>query len=472
MTFRGRRDHLSLGDSFFEPVQPAEFGALKVRYFNRDAAATIGLADFGESEVERHFGRFAALSGSLSTPLALRYHGHQFQVYNPNIGDGRGFLFAQGEESTAPGPRVQPPVVPRLLDLGTKGSGTTPFSRTGDGRLTLKGAVRELLATSLLAAQGVPTSRTFALIEDLETQLVRGDEPSPTRAAVLTRMSHSHIRFGTFQALAYEHRHDQLEGLVRYVLRTYFGCTETRWGCETAVQTFLLEVVRRQALKVAAWMMAGFTHGVLNTDNMNVTGESFDYGPWRWIPTYDGGFTAAYFDHQGLYAFGRQPRAVAWNLSALAAALTPIHPATEPLEEILKSFGPTLQSATIAQFFWRTGLASSGHAATDTALAEGVLHQLKHEQSPFETLFYALSTDQRHLLSDAMRTRVQGWSGSALNYQPQTLLIDEVEGLWDAIATRDDWQPLTDKIRFLDQLYRLRRAWDAPSVRGMEAPHD
>ncbi len=472
MTFRGRRDHLSLGDPFFDPVQPAEFGALKVRYFNRNAATTIGLADFCEAEVERHFGRFVALPDSLPQPLALRYHGHQFQVYNPDIGDGRGFLFAQGEEIARPGMPAQPPAIPRLLDLGTKGSGTTPFSRTGDGRLTLKGAVRELLATSLLAAQGVPTSRTFALIEDLETQLVRGDEPSPTRAAVLTRLSHSHIRFGTFQALAYDHRHEELERLVRYVLRTYFGCSETGLSCEIAVQTFLQEVVRRQALKVAAWMMAGFTHGVLNTDNMNVTGESFDYGPWRWIPTYDEGFTAAYFDHQGLYAFGRQPRAVAWNLSALAAALTPIHRATQPLREILARFSPALQSATIAQFFWRTGLESSGHTATDTALAEGVLGQLKQEQSPFETLFYALSTDQRHLLSDPMRALVQGWTGSPLSYEPQTLLIDEVEVLWDAIAARDDWEPLNHKIRLLDQLYRLRRAWDAPSVRGMETRHD
>jgi uncharacterized protein YdiU (UPF0061 family) len=138
-----------------------------------------------------HFAAFKPLPGNLPQPLAMRYHGHQFGVYNPDLGDGRGFLFAQLRDPAG-----------RLLDLGTKGSGQTPWSRNGDGRLTLKGGVREILAASYLEALGVNTSKAFSLVETGEA-LQRGDEPSPTRASVLVRLSHSHIRFGTFQRAAY-----------------------------------------------------------------------------------------------------------------------------------------------------------------------------------------------------------------------------------------------------------------------------
>ncbi|NWM49593.1 selenoprotein O, partial [Escherichia coli] len=151
------------------------------------------------------------LEGSLPTPLALRYHGHQFRVYNPEIGDGRGFLFAQMLDSRG-----------RLMDLGTKGSGQTPYSRFGDGRLTLKGGVREILATEMLEALGVETSRTFSLVETGE-ELHRGDEPSPTRSSVLVRLNHGHIRIGTFQRLAHFGETEAMARLVAYVLRHYHG---------------------------------------------------------------------------------------------------------------------------------------------------------------------------------------------------------------------------------------------------------
>src|SRR3954469_14117134 len=141
----------------------------------------------------------------------MRYHGHQFRVYNPELGDGRGFLFAQLREAETN----------RLLDLGTKGSGETPWSRQGDGRLTLKGGVREVLATAMLEALGVPTSRSFSLIETGE-DLVRGDEPSPTRSAVLVRLSESHIRFGTFQRHAFFERADRINALTDHVVSLYY----------------------------------------------------------------------------------------------------------------------------------------------------------------------------------------------------------------------------------------------------------
>ena len=161
---------LSLGGEFYDPVRPADCPQCIPRFFNRRWSERVGLGDLDAAAQSAHFCRFEPLPDNLSEPLALRYHGHQFRVYNPDIGDGRGFLFAQLRDDRG-----------RLLDLGTKGSGTTPYSRSGDGRLTLKGAVREILATEMLEALGVNTSKTFAVFETGEA-LVRGDEPSPTRS--------------------------------------------------------------------------------------------------------------------------------------------------------------------------------------------------------------------------------------------------------------------------------------------------
>lgn len=194
-----------------DPVAAADFPTTTLRFRNDRAAASVGLRNLSENEWLAHFGRFAPLPGNLPQPLALRYHGHQFRVYNPEIGDGRGFLFAQLRDSRG-----------RLLDLGTKGSGQTPWSGDGDGRLTLKGAVREILATEMLEALGVYTSRTFSVIETGEA-LMRGDEPSPTRSAVLTRLSHGHIRIGSFQRLLVLEERDHMAELIDYCLEQFPG---------------------------------------------------------------------------------------------------------------------------------------------------------------------------------------------------------------------------------------------------------
>jgi serine/tyrosine/threonine adenylyltransferase len=292
----------SLGEKIGDAVKAAHFPETILRFRNDRWAATVGLDSLTDAQWVDHFGRFEPLPENMPNPLALRYHGHQFRHYNPNIGDGRGFLFAQLRDHKC-----------RLLDLATKGSGTTPYSRDGDGRLTLKGGVREILATEMLEALGVETSKTFSLIETGEA-LMRGDEPSPTRSAVLVRLSHSHIRFGSFQRIASEGDAQMMEQLVAYSLRELYAI-------DGDAATLLNLAVERVADQAAAYMVAGFVHGVLNTDNINITGESFDYGPWRFTPFWEPGFTAAYFDHQGLYAFGRQAEAMHWNLGQLAVSL-------------------------------------------------------------------------------------------------------------------------------------------------------
>ena len=176
---------------FADAAEPANFPEAVLRFRNTPWAERVGLGHLSDSEWGKHFARFERLPDNLESPLALRYHGHQFHVYNPDLGDGRGFLFAQVRDDQG-----------RLLDLGTKGSGQTRWSRQGDGRLTLKGGVREILAATYLEALGVNSSKAFSLIETGEA-LHRNDEPSPTRSAVLVRLSHSHLRFGTFQRAAY-----------------------------------------------------------------------------------------------------------------------------------------------------------------------------------------------------------------------------------------------------------------------------
>jgi uncharacterized protein YdiU (UPF0061 family) len=241
----------------------------------------------------------------------------------------------------------------RLLELATKGSGQTPWSRQGDGRLTLKGGVREVLATALLEALGVPTSRSFSLVETGEA-LVRGDEPSPTRSAVLTRLSHSHIRFGTFQRQAYFDRPEQIRSLVDHVIAHYYPELET---ADDKAAALLAAVTARAGRLTARWMAAGFVHGVLNTDNMNITGESFDYGPYRFLPRNDPNFVAAYFDQSGLYAFGRQPEAVFWNLQQLGGSLTLVSD-REGLIEALNGFAGAYRAELTAAMLARLGLKS------------------------------------------------------------------------------------------------------------------
>ena len=329
---------------------PAFFDPVRAGRLPRDAAALpqrpLGGAHrprrLTDADWIRHFGRFEPLPGSLPEPLALRYHGHQFRVYNPDLGDGRGFLFAQARD-LADG---------RLLDLGTKGSGTTPWSRGGDGRLTLKGGVREILATEMLEALGVYTSKTFSLIETGEA-LTRGDEPSPTRSSVLVRLSHSHIRIGSFQRLAAYRRHRRRSAASSTTRSPTSGPTPPPSPTRSPAST--TASLGAVATLGAEWFAAGFVHGVLNTDNVNITGESFDYGPWRFLDRFDPGFTAAYFDQTGLYAFARQPEALNWNLARLGECLIPLS-SRAAIEPVFDSFADRFQTALTRQTFARLGL--------------------------------------------------------------------------------------------------------------------
>ncbi|WP_409432286.1 protein adenylyltransferase SelO family protein [Litorimonas sp. RW-G-Af-16] len=442
-TYRPATAILALGDEFYDPATPADFPQTILRYHDEDAAGALGLK-LDDDDWVRHFGRFEALPDNLSEPLALRYHGHQFRQYNPEIGDGRGFLFAQLRDGGG-----------RLLDLGTKGSGTTPYSRRGDGRLTLLGGVREVLATRYLEHLGVNTSKSFCLIETGE-ELTRGDEPSPTRSAVLTRLSHSHIRFGAFQRQAYFQNRDNLAALSDYCRTHFYPDTES-------VEGMFAQVVARSADSVASWMAAGFVHGVMNTDNMNITGETFDYGPYRFLPHFDPNFTAAYFDHQGLYAFGRQPEAMAWNLAQLAQSLSLIAE-DQALIDAMDSFAPLYQAALNTHFLRRLQVESRGFDE-DVTLVRAIFKFLLESQTPWPDAWHdwqggagRADTPQLH---DYRGAAYDDWLELLKHHtptgekpdteRPASLLYDEIGALWEPIAADDDWSAFENKLKSFDR---------------------
>ncbi len=429
-----------------DPVDAAEFPGHVLRFRNDRWARAVGLDTLDDDRWLAHFGRFEPLPGNLPRPLALRYHGHQFRNYNPVIGDGRGFLFAQLRDADG-----------RLLDLGTKGSGQTPYSRDGDGRLTLKGSVREILATEMLEALGVYTSKTFSVIETGE-ELWRGDEPSPTRSAVLLRLSHGHIRIGTFQRLLAFQEREHMAELVAYCLETFPGSQppEDAPGRDEPAVILMHQVVERMADLAASYMVAGFVHGVLNSDNMNVSGESFDYGPWRWLPAWDPAFTAAYFDHTGLYCFGRQPEAIHWNCAQLAIALRMLAE-SEPLVAALDRFGDLYQQSMARRFCWRLGVVPQG-LTRDIALIEAAERHMRETSVAPDAFFFA-HRGGRNLPDSRFGELVQSYQAVEERTDPlwnedaaPSLVIEEVERIWSAIDERDDWAPLNQQIARIRQL--------------------
>lgn len=449
---------LKLGPEFHDEVSPAAFPKAIARYQNLKAARTVGLEDLSLEYWQRHFHSFEPLPGSLQKPLALRYHGHQFMHYNPDLGDGRGFLFAQLYDFKN-----------RLLDLGTKGSGQTPWSRRGDGRLTLKGAMRELLATSYLEAHGVNTSKTFSIFETGE-HLERGDEPSPTRSAVLTRLSHGHVRIGMFQRWATLVKKEEMQKLVEYCIEHHYPELK---DSQKPVADFFTAVCKSVATTTAQWMAVGFVHGVLNTDNINVTGESFDYGPYRFLPHYDDTFTAAYFDQTGLYAYGQQPRIMVWNLEQLEKSLHLLESDPQVFDSAYNVFERTFHSLTYEFFLRRLGLKTAVDLQQAEQLTVSIIRFLRANKVPYEHFFFdwyggTARKDQAHASSrgsfykgaefEAFYSVISSLEGIPTpspywkREGPVHIYIDKIEELWNAIDESDDWQPLYDHIQAMDNI--------------------
>ena len=437
---------LTLGTDFYDTVEPATFPKCIPRFVNERWAERVGL-DLDDDGWARHFCRFEPLPDNLTQALALRYHGHQFRVYNPEIGDGRGFTFAQLRDDRG-----------RLLDLGTKGSGQTPYSRHADGRLTLKGGIREVLATEMLEALGVNTSKSFALFETGEA-LDRGDEPSPTRSSVLTRLSHGHIRLGTFQRLAFFAEVENLKTLTRYCLENLYAKQLSANDAENALSLFDL-VGDATATLAASYLAAGFVHGVLNSDNINVTGESFDYGPWRFTPQWEPDFTAAYFDHYGLYAFGRQPEAIHWDLAQFAGCLSLLAEPTV-LSDMLDAWSDRFQQALIGALLRRLGVS---RGKNDRDVAAALVRALATETHSIDRIFFdwrgASDPGAEQYPAEEFRELARLLAGRETpqshpywsDERPCSMHIEEVEAIWSAIDEQDNWQPFIDKVKAMRRM--------------------
>ncbi|PSN18928.1 YdiU family protein [filamentous cyanobacterium CCP5] len=464
----------SLGDDYYDVVAAAEFPEQVLRFRNDAILQQLGLdsAAVSNDQLVAAFGKFQGREPL----LALRYHGYQFGEYNPFLGDGRGFLYGQVRSEDG-----------QIYDFGTKGSGTTPYSRGGDGRLTLKGGVREVLAAEALHAAGVRTSRTLCLVETGEA-LWRGDEPSPTRSSVMVRFSRSHIRFGTFERLDYLNRPDLIQKLLEHVIDVYYPSARLFTDPQERYAQFYAELVQRTAELVAQWMAAGFCHGVLNTDNMSITGESFDYGPYAFIDRYDRKFTAAYFDYARRYCFGNQPIICQWNLKGLQKPLKQVM-SEATMESALADYKPCYEQHYQQLMLRKLGFDSLPEGE-GTELVAQTLNLLENVEIGYHEFFAGLTaqfspdwqanpeaifsatlqasdaaaaaqlndwrqTYHRALLSLAGEA-LEGVGDRLRHTNPQTVpLRPEIEAVWEPITVENDWQPFYDLVENIRQPF-----WD------------
>ncbi|MBE9069355.1 YdiU family protein [Leptolyngbya cf. ectocarpi LEGE 11479] len=453
----------ALGDDYYDIVAAADFPQHILRFRNDDLLPRLGLQPSNVSDFDfiEAFGQFQ----QHSPLLALRYHGYQFGDYNAALGDGRGFLYGQVRGTDG-----------KLYDFGTKGSGTTPYSRNGDGRLTLKGGVREILASEALHALGVNTSRCFSLVETGE-RLWRGDEPSPTRSSVMVRFSQSHIRFGTFERLQYLGRADLMQPLLDHVIEIYYAHLLAIQDVQARYAQFYAELVQRVAQLAAQWMSVGFCHAVLNTDNMSITGESFDYGPYAFMDEFNPRFTAAYFDYMGRYSYGNQPRVCEWNLLMLQKPLKLIM-AAEDLESSLATYRSHYYAAYKQRMLAKLGFEELLPELGDELLRL-TLELLQKTQVGYHDFFTGLtgqfserwgdgpeqilqataenSDDEAATLLEAWRLHyhtclttltaaemVQVGSCLRRTNPDIVLLRPEIEAIWEPIVAEDNWQPFDD----------------------------
>ena len=303
-------------------------------------------------------------------PLSMVYSGHQFGSYNPQLGDGRGLLL--GEVKTSNGEK---------WDLHLKGAGTTPYSRFGDGRAVLRSCLREFLGSEALYHLGIPTSRALCVTTS-DTPVYRETEE---RGSTLLRVAKTHIRFGHFEYFCYTKQNELLKVLADYSIQQYFPHLIN--DAEKYL-LFLQEVVKKTALMIAHWQAAGFAHGVMNTDNMSILGETFDYGPFGFQDDFDWNFICNHSDHSGRYAFSQQPDIGYWNCGRLAQVLLPLIPDVESVQKVIDQY-PQLYSGYYAELMTKK-LGLTVVEDEDPELIKNLLQLLQSEHCDYTLFFRAL----------------------------------------------------------------------------------
>lgn len=359
MTFHFPFDnsYARLPDRFFARIAPTPVAAPRLIRLNRDLAIELGLDPDGLASPEA----LEVLSGRQvpdnTTPIAMAYAGHQFGHFVPQLGDGRAILL--GEIVDRHGVR---------RDLHLKGSGRTPFSRNGDGRAALGPVLREYLISEAMFALGIPTTRSLAAVTTGET--VARETPLP--GAVLTRVAQSHIRIGTFQFFAARGDEEGLRLLADHVIARHYPDIATH---EKPYLALLEAVIGRQAELIARWLLVGFIHGVMNTDNMSIAGETIDYGPCAFMDAYDPATVFSSIDHHGRYAYANQPQIGAWNLTRFAETLLPLfadneQEAISQAESVLSQYGARFEAAYHAGLRRKFGLLAASEGAQDDPFAQ------------------------------------------------------------------------------------------------------
>ena len=376
--FRFANTYARLPERFFARVDPTPVSAPHLVMLNAALAAELGLDPVALASPEGVEILAGARVATGSEPLALAYAGHQFGHFVPQLGDGRANLL--GEVLARNG---------RRYDIQLKGSGPTPFSRRGDGRAALGPVLREYILSEAVAALGVPTTRALAAITTGEPVFREAVMPG----AVLTRVAASHLRVGTAQFFAARGDVDGLRTLADFAIaRHYPDAAHAEQPC----RALLDGVIARQARLIAHWMLLGFIHGVMNTDNMSLSGETIDFGPCAFMEAYDPDMVFSSIDHQGRYAYSNQPHAAHWNLTRLAEALLPLlaleaggdEAGLVAAQDALAAFAPQFDAARLAGLRHKLGL-STEHDG-DEALAEDLLTRMAANHADFTLTFRRL----------------------------------------------------------------------------------
>ncbi len=380
-----------LGNAFHSRQLPVRVAAPRLVAFNDDLAGVLGISPGDAAEQAQVFGGNHLPEGA--EPLAQLYAGHQFGNYNPQLGDGRAVLL--GETIGRDGQR---------RDIQLKGSGRTPYSRGGDGRAWLGPVLREYIVSEAMHALGIPTTRALAVVETGEDVLREVTLPG----AVLTRVAASHLRVGTFQIFAARGDLTSLAQLTDYAIARHYPGANGPMG--------LLEKVRdAQAALIAGWMGVGFIHGVMNTDNCAISGETIDYGPCAFMDGYHPDTVFSSIDHMGRYAYANQPNIAVWNLAQLATALIQLaddrDAAVEQASEIVHAMPALIEAQWLARFRAKLGLttARAGGQAGDRALIEDLLVRMAAGQADFTNTFRALG-DERARDQFADPSAFDGWA--------------------------------------------------------------
>ena len=470
MTFAFDNSYARLPDRFFARVQPTAVAAPRLVRLNRALALRLNLDPDRLASPEG----LAVLAGNRiptgSQPIAMAYAGHQFGQFVPQLGDGRAILL--GETIDRDGVR---------RDIQLKGAGRTPFSRRGDGRAALGPVLREYIVSEAMAALRIPTTRALAAI--MTGEAVLRERPLP--GAILTRVASSHIRIGTFQFFAARGDTDALRLLADHViLRHYPDAAQAG----QPYHALLAAVIGAQARLVAQWMLVGFIHGVMNTDNMSIAGETIDYGPCAFMDAYHPATVFSSIDHHGRYSYGQQPGIAQWNLVRLAEALLPLLSEDEDravalAQDALGAFPGEFELHFHAGLRRKLGL--SAERDGDLALAQDLLNAMAENQADFTLTFRHLSEAAadperdgavRSLFTDP--SAYDAWAirwRQRLGEEPQNAATrcaamrainpvyiprnHRVEAVTEAAMERDDFAPFEEILSVLSKPYEEQPAF-------------